>query len=454
MRLAHLTLFAHMRQAGSLVCNRLGDSRTSLCFLFWLGLSNPTLYSAPPTVEKATLANGLRLAAIHYPGSTNMAIFTFCPMGLALDGAGQSQWSHLVEHLVIHSTFKSLSAEVNAETLPDCLHLDFYGNIYNWQDGLVHHRRWLEGVPFTAEGLAEEKAKIKVECEYVARNLATHKFALAAWNQAYRLGQDKADLIGDVLRSDLPALQTYRDERLAVLSQTLICVVGGVETKASLAILTKHLEGISSKAKSAPLAKPKSPRNNFIWDLPARHLLLTWPIPGHTKPDHAELMVGAQWLAMRAFSDAPLKAATGMLLAGVDLYLPEGAYFYISLSLKPGADFDEVQTRLNQLLDQMRSEKNLSMFPFLSRQLSMLLSILPDQAGFAGQGVDNMPVAMLEANAGLQWGLREFRYGEFRAELSKRLESVSSESVRQAALTCLAAEKCAVCRLQPVAKGK
>src|SRR5882672_6110111 len=100
-----------------------------------------------------TLTNGLRVVAIHFPGSTNASIFTFLPMGLATDGPRQAQWSHLVEHLVIRSTIPEESREANAETLPDHMRLDFYGNIGNWKEGLSHQRRWLEGVPFTEDGL-------------------------------------------------------------------------------------------------------------------------------------------------------------------------------------------------------------------------------------------------------------------------------------------------------------
>jgi hypothetical protein len=101
----------------------------------------------PPQVQ--TLDNGIRVVSIHFPSSTNVSIFTFSPMGLTSDDPNQAQWSHLVEHLVIRSTIPTDSPEANAETLPDHMRLDFYGHTGNWQNALTHHRRWLEGVPFT-----------------------------------------------------------------------------------------------------------------------------------------------------------------------------------------------------------------------------------------------------------------------------------------------------------------
>jgi hypothetical protein len=39
--------------------------------------------AATSTSASTTLANGLRIVAVHFPGSTNVSIFTFLPLGLA-----------------------------------------------------------------------------------------------------------------------------------------------------------------------------------------------------------------------------------------------------------------------------------------------------------------------------------------------------------------------------------
>ncbi len=97
--------------------------------------------SSAPTSSSTTLPNGIRVVSICFPGSTNVFIFTLSTLGLANDGPGQTQWSHLVEHLVIRSTIPDDLSIANAETLPDFMHLDFYGNLANWREGLTHHQR-------------------------------------------------------------------------------------------------------------------------------------------------------------------------------------------------------------------------------------------------------------------------------------------------------------------------
>src|SRR5689334_13776506 len=102
-----------------------------------------------PRIESRTLSNGLRCTVISFARSTNVAIFTYSPLSLCSDASGQAQWSHLVEHLVIRSTIPEETEKANAETMPDHLRLDYYGDLSDWKEGLDHHRRWLEGVPFT-----------------------------------------------------------------------------------------------------------------------------------------------------------------------------------------------------------------------------------------------------------------------------------------------------------------
>src|SRR5207245_691215 len=74
--------------------------------------------AAPPVAKSSRLANGIRIVSVYFQHSTNATIFTSLPMGLAADGAGQTQWAHLVEHLVIRSTVASDRSIANAEPCP------------------------------------------------------------------------------------------------------------------------------------------------------------------------------------------------------------------------------------------------------------------------------------------------------------------------------------------------
>src|SRR5687767_6502994 len=87
-----------------------------------------TASAAVPILHERTLENGIRLRYLYLKDSTNVAMFTYLPIGLAFDDADRGQWSHLLEHLIIRTTVPPGEPlkTVNAETLPDHMRLDFY----------------------------------------------------------------------------------------------------------------------------------------------------------------------------------------------------------------------------------------------------------------------------------------------------------------------------------------
>lgn len=400
-----------------------------------------------------TLSNGIRVVSVYFPGSTNVSIFTFLPLGLAKDGPNQTQWSHLVEHLVVRSTFPGSLAMANAETLPDHMRLDFYGNKDNWKQGLSHHRRWLEGVPFTEANLEVEKPKVKSEGSNVARNLFTGKFALAAWAQGVRHDQTNAAVQGDIDHASLKDIQTYRDNHLAVLTNVVVCIVGGIDSTEVRTVVTGELEAIKSTAVPVVQVKLHPGDRQMSWDLKARHVIISWPIPGPETDDFAALFAAAQWLNVQMFQDLELKALTGQACAGADLTTPEGNFFYVSASLRPKASFKNVREKLEHYVQLLNasSNENLSILPELSQQLAESFSTIPDFAVLKAQLPANVDPAMMEGNIGLQWGMNEYRYGGNKSGLAKRLSKLTAQDVQRVSKTCLSDSKCTVITLRPKA---
>lgn len=396
-------------------------------------------------VQTQTLKNGLRLVAIYNPGSKSESIFTFLPLGLTWDGPGQAQWSHLVEHLVVRSTTQDLE-HFNAETLDDHMRLDYYGTVENWQEGLEHHRRWLVGIPFTEKSLKAEKPNVNQEVAYVEGNGYTHKFALAAWAQAYRHGRKHAAIRGDAESAPLAAIQRYRDERLVVLDRTVVCAVGGVSPDVALSLMTRQLGEITSEAKPAPPVETSPGNRDVTWDLSTRHLLITWRIPDADEEDYAPLMVFGQLLLGELFRNPDLKPLTGAAEAGADLRTPEGTYFYISASLKPGASPADLRQKLwNHMQKQAR---NLREARSAGQQLAFSLTHVMNLS-WLQQKMSRATPAMIEGNLGLQRGMFEFRYGPYLTALAQRLSAIDATKVQQAALRYLKADQSSTYTIGP-----
>ena len=108
----------------------------AIVVLFFLG--NFSLASAaPPEVTRFTLSNGIQVVNLYVEDSTDVCIFSYLPLGLVADGKAKTQWSHLIEHLVLRTTGPIHNyVERNGQTTHHGMHLDFIGTTDNWKQGL------------------------------------------------------------------------------------------------------------------------------------------------------------------------------------------------------------------------------------------------------------------------------------------------------------------------------
>ena len=145
--------------------------------------------NAAPKVTRFTLSNGIQVVNLYVENLEDVGIFSYLPLGLVTDGKAKAQWSHLVNYLTVRTAGPIDYTTSNAETMADNMRLDFIGNTDTWTQGLALHAKWLDGLPFSAEGLAEARPNALSQIDYVEANLATHKFADTAWNQVFRHGE-------------------------------------------------------------------------------------------------------------------------------------------------------------------------------------------------------------------------------------------------------------------------
>ena len=402
---------------------------------------------APPAPW--TLSNGMRVVLVPIPESQNVSIFTYVPMGLASDPAGMTQWAHLVEHLVIRSTHPQPTQDVNAETLPDHMRLDYYGTTSNWKEGLAHHTTWLSHGDFDEPTLQREIPPVLSECDFTAQNLATHKFAMAAWGQAARHGKDRAAVRGDIERATLEEVRRHYREHFAVLDRAVVCIVGGVTLDEAHAAADEVLSAIKSETVSpAPTVIAKGARE-ITWDLPTRHIVLSWPLPEAGDKYFAALFAAAAQLQMQLFQDADLKKLTGNVFAGTDLATPEGRYFFINAVLQPGVEFKQVQDALEARVLAMQGDSAASQAPMIGAQLAFQLTQVMDPALLKQQAPPGMTSAMIEGNVGLQWGMREFQFGPDREALTKNLAALTAGDLQGAIARYLTPEQRLVVTIRP-----
>jgi len=406
--------------------------------------------AAPPKAESATFNNGVRVSYLHAPGSKSVSIFSYLPLGLACDEADRCGWAHLIEHLVIRTTTPGTLTEVNAETLADHMRLDFYGSVDNWSKGLSLHAKWLEGLPFSEQSLRAEIVHANAEVDLVAPKLFTHKFAFSAWDQACRHARTDVDVKTNLKTASLKDVQAYRDQHLFIPKQTFVCAIGGVEPEEFIAAAEESVGKLTSQAKPPARASTQPSSRDASWDVGARHVMLSWPIPGPAKAaEHAAMMVAARMVTIRCAQDGGLSKLAGPVLAGADLHTPEDWHFYVSTALRPEASTEEAVRAMKGQVEGLRQLKD-NEIPVSMVASMMAAELRPqDPEGLKAQMPAGISAGMAEAQVGISWGMNEFRYGDQREPLARQLERMTVEQIRRTAGKRLGAMQCVVLSLRP-----
>jgi hypothetical protein len=279
--------------------------------LMMVGANMASAGAEPPTVERFDLPNGVRVIAIHMPGAARQATFTFLPLSLAADRVGEAQWSHLIEHMLIRSTDPlTLSPPgmlINGETMADSMRLETIAEPDAWRASIDRHAAWLAARDFHEETLEREKLAIAGEEAGTAMNRATHKWAIAAWNQAIRHGAKHVELHGNVATADVDRVEAAAAAVVPIDASVLVVSFGPAPANEVRALIEQSIGTIPSDPpdRAAPIVGAQfAGAHEATWDLPTRHLLLWWRLPQDTPAVRAFARAVAPAIALQ-ISRAP-----------------------------------------------------------------------------------------------------------------------------------------------------
>ena len=416
----------------------------AIVVLFLLG-NFSLAFAAPPEVTRFTLSNGIRVVNLYVEDSTDVGIFSYLPLGLVADGKAKTQWSHLIEHLVLRTTGPINNyMERNGQTTHHGMHLDFMGTMDNWKHGLELQTKWLSDSPLSETDLVEELPKALSELDFVTNNLHTGLSAMAAWNQVFRHGETDIAMRGAIESAELSELQTYRNRHLVHADRVLLCIIGGIEPEALQSAMEEQLGQIKLTANTLPSATTPTAEKNrkAIWDVNVTHYMETYPIPDPTDENYPAFFVACMLLNQSLMMDTELKQLTGSVFCGADLVTPEQTYLYVTASLKPDSDVEKVKRRIGQLINQLKQPENnwqvTMTAPALSQQFSAPMDIEMVMQQHKPTGVTE---TMMLGNLGLQWGLLEYQYGDTLPQFASALADVSADDVADIANRYLTEDK-------------
>ena len=139
-----------------------------------------------------------------------------------------------------------------------------------------------------------------------------------------------------------------------------------------------------------------------------------------------------------------------MLFAGADLTVPEGNFFYISASLRPESNFEPLRKSILERVNKLATDAlPMVQIPFVAKYLSQQMIELPSLEEIKAQVPANTDMAMMEGNLGLMFGMNFYRYGAYRATLSRRIAGVTAADVQRVMKKYLASDKAVSCSIKP-----
>lgn len=306
--------------------------------------------AAEITFNRWSLDNGLRVMHAHLPDAPRQAIFVFIPIGLALDGKDQAQWSHLIEHMLIRGRdpqgLGDGSLMINGETLPAAMRLEAIATPEKFDEAAGKLAGWLSTTTVDPETLEREKRMIESEEQAVSMNALTHKFAVAAWQQVATHREDSGTVHGDVQHAEAGAVEAAIRSLVPIDARVMVATAGPVDPEVVKEALAKTIGAVPARPlETKAAASPVFEELRARWDLPTKHGLMWWKAPKADLETRAALRVLGRMFHLRLMRQADIIAELrhpavdvipsedGGLILLADLNVPAGKDISV---FKPG----------------------------------------------------------------------------------------------------------------------
>lgn len=319
------------------------------------------------------LSNGVVVLVSHHP-IENEYFAVLHRFGLLDDARGESQWTHLLEHLAVRVTDTSElrtdlptregvpagQISVNGETSGHLLRLEA---IFPSRDP-----RRLEDVFPRASAWARfevalghsafEASRAIGEVDFTERNGALHKWALVAWNQAAR-GATRVDLRG--------ALSSARSEDLAAAATRfrtceppVFLFHGGIDPRTAIEFASSiPVWAPTDVGPVEPVVSPPRSGARIEWDLKATAIVGVCEIPARTPRERlAGILAADVLIPVMANGRHARQAARAMIgfEAGTGIAGEQKGRLFLTASAADGVTGERAIEALRSTLSALRVE--------------------------------------------------------------------------------------------------
>ena len=415
---------------------------------------------APELILRQVLDNGVTVLFYPVQGAEWVGVETIYRAGFFDEGAGQTQLSHLAEHMMCQSATAKRPARkamvelnrlgmANAETLATWTHYDYLVPRGQLETALTTEFQRLDSLKLEVSVLREEIPRCYAEVDAVERSprAGVFKFALMALNQTWRHGATRVRVRGGLEDSSTEDVRGFLDDRYRP-DRLIVAIAGGDEPAEVFKLVREHLgaariEKPQTSATRAAISWEKLPRRQEVtWDVKVTAVCVTYAPPA----DRAESLALSFWgvsLLQRLSADPRLRSRAAAIFCSTPRLIAGGLPFLVYATAKGGASAAELETEIDRILGEVRSA-NTNFFQLLRMKSAAANLVSPrpmswTDVALQGKqissrlGVDEKKGAgMALINLALQQaGFRELIFGAEIDALAKRLKAIDADGLKK-----------------------
>jgi predicted Zn-dependent peptidase len=423
-----------------------------------------------PALRRTTLDNGMTLLMQPIPGADRVAVIALYNVGFIDEPKGLPQSSHLLEHLRIFAATASYAAGeswpivqskglAGAETMADFSHFDFVLPTADLDIALKIEAERLSSLHILPEVIREQAPTMLEELRQVEAHPQApfFKYAAVAVNQVWRGDAHEILLHASPDTTPVPDLQKLLDQHYTTDNMTLV-LAGGFDPTEALEAVKRFLGVIAPgpAVPSAPIDFAKLQKEQTVrWDLPGLGLFVTCPPPADPI-DRAIMNFWGDFLYPRLYQDDAINVPTRCIFSS-NLQWPVGRMpFLIYATAMEGFSLDDAQKMVLERLDAMAAEvtpTELTNLRALAHRTAAPAPTTWDEIKAAAEHSGADPAQARNAvlgNLALKLGMNDRATGGQAARIAARLDSMSTQDVRDLIKRTIDPATRSVIRLEPV----
>lgn len=233
--------------------------------------------------------------------------------------------------------------------------------------------------------------------------------------------------------------RTFRPDR------AILCILGDFDADQAGKAIRDAFEAIPKPEgrTERPVLRGGDEDRTVRGDASTRHLILAWPTPSPTSPEHAALSVAAEALSARLLLDQDLAASVKSPQATNDV---EGL-FLINVQVKHGADLDVVKAKLLERVGRLSTPEGFGDGQIAPARQDLLRALRPSMLRSLFPLFGSTPL-LRRTNQELRRVSKEIAWGDVDA-YTRRVEALEGEAVRGAVAHHLSPERVVVVRVIP-----